>query len=160
MRYLTPSVRSLCIRAPHSRRPGEAKLIAKAGGAAKLRLQYRVTPGGEKLCPPVEVRPVAALRTAVRQYHQWQSLAVAVRRQREIGRNRQAVTSLVADGLNRAGLRAGERRGLKDRGSIKLTSMRSVSLSLHHSSRSFVIGSMPLASLILRVAMSKIATFV
>jgi hypothetical protein len=38
--------------------------------------------------------------------------------------------------------------------------MRSVSLSLHHSSRSFVIGSMPLASLILRVAMSKIATFV
>jgi hypothetical protein len=96
----------------------------------------------------------------VRQYHQWQSLAVAVRRQREIGRNRQAVTSLVADGLNRAGLRAGERRGLKDRGSIKLTSMRSVSLSLHHSSRSFVIGSMPLARLILRVAMSKITTFV
>ncbi len=73
---------------------GVEERLAEAGGAPKVRLQYRVTAIGEPLGPRVVAPGVSRPGTAMRVQNHGQSLGLQAHRQRQIGDHLHAVARL------------------------------------------------------------------
>src|SRR5580658_4749238 len=76
--------------------------VPESRRAAELGLQYRVTARGKELHEPVELREVARLRAAVRQYHERYWARLLAGRHGEVCRDGGAVMRLVGNLLELA----------------------------------------------------------